>query len=403
MNKAESERLGGLFETLGYQAAESATEADLIVLNSCVVRQSAESRVVNKLYNLKRLKKTNPSLLIALTGCLVPPDTASLEKSFPYVDHFFPPGGYPPWLEQDKSPMPLPIRPAPAVYVPIMQGCNNFCTYCIVPYRRGRERSRPLEELAAEVGELASRGAKEVTLLGQNVDSYGHDLPEKPDLADLLAALNGIEGLARLRFLTNHPKDMSPRLIEAVAALDKVCKQISLPVQSGSDAILEAMNRHYTAEQYRRLVARIRSRIPGVALSTDVIVGFPSESDAQFRQTLDLLSEAKFDTVHIAAYSPRAGTKAAREFEDDVPAEVKKQRLNEVEQLQENIAAAINARLLGETAEILVEGKAKGKWYGRTRTDKLVFFKEECDRLGQLVSVKIEKTSPWALQGKTAA
>ena len=398
MNKSESERLGSLFEEMGYQATERAPEADLIVLNGCVVRQSAESRVVNKLQNLKRLKKERPSLVIAVTGCFVSPETDALKKGFPYVDHFFPPGGNPPWL--DDQTLPLPKRPAPATFVPIMQGCNNFCSYCIVPYRRGRERSRPLLELAAEVKELVWNGAKEVTLLGQNVDSYGHDLPDRPDLADLLAALNDTDGLARLRFLTNHPKDMSLRLIEAIASLDKVCEQVCLPVQSGSDAVLKAMNRHYTVEQYRDLVASIRSRIPGVALSTDVIVGFPSESEEQFRQTVGLLSATKFDTVHVAAYSPRAGTAAARELEDDVPPEEKSRRLSEVERLQEGVAAEINARLLGKTAEILVEGKARGKWYGRTRTDKLVFFKDENDRLGQLVNIRIAKTSPWALQGK---
>jgi tRNA-2-methylthio-N6-dimethylallyladenosine synthase len=244
------------------------------------------------------------------------------------------------------------------------------------------------------------RGIKEVTLLGQNVDSYGHDLPDKPDLTDLLNELNTINGLARLRFLTNHPKDMSLRLIEAIAHLDKVCEQIILPVQSGSNDILRAMRRGYTVEQYQQLVTQTRSIIPGVALSTDVIVGFPSESVYRFQETFNLLSELRFDTVHVAAYSPRPGTTASRELKDNIPPAEKKERLNKIEQLQERIASEINTRLLGKTVETLVEDKAKGKWKGRTRTGKLVFFSDNNDRQGQLMNIKINKTSPWSLQGK---
>jgi tRNA-2-methylthio-N6-dimethylallyladenosine synthase len=399
MNRAESARLAARFEELGYEAAKNIADADLIVLNSCVVRQSAESRVVNKLHALRQLKKEKPDMVMALTGCLVDPDIPHLKKSYPHIDHFFKAGDSPPWLEKPAA-LSLPRRPSPAAFVTISQGCDNFCSYCIVPYRRGRERSRPLAEIVCEVRELVRRGASEITLLGQNVDSYGRDLPGQPDLADLLTGLNDIDGLVRLRFLTNHPKDMSPRLIEAIAGLDKVCEQITLPVQAGSDAILEAMRRGYTVAQYRRLVAQIRAKVPGVALCTDVIVGFPAESESQFRQTLDLLSAIKFDTVHIAAYSPRAGTVAARELKDDIPPDVKKARLEETEKLQQEIQTEINARLLGKTLEILVEGRQKGKWYGRTRTDKLVFFSSGSDYLGQLVNIKIDKTSPWSLQGK---
>jgi tRNA-2-methylthio-N6-dimethylallyladenosine synthase len=398
MNKAESERLAARFEELGYRAAKNISEADLIVLNSCVVRQSAEDRVINKLHDLRHLKQEKPDVMLALTGCIVDSDTAGLKKKFPHIDRFFKAGDSPPWLEKPPA-LSLPRSPTPSVYVTISQGCDNFCSFCIVPYRRGRERSRPLDEIVGEVKELVRRGAKEIILLGQNVDSYGHDLAGKPDLADLLAELNGIEGLARLRFLTNHPKDMSQKLIEAIAGLDKVCEQINLPIQAGSDAILKAMRRGYTVEQYRRLIARIRKKVPGIAISTDVIVGFPGESDDRFRQTVDLLSEIKFATVHVAAYSPRPGTVACREFTDDIPSEEKKGRLREIERLQEKIQAASNARLKGNTLEILVEGKKKDKWYGRTRTDKLVFFTGGRDYRGQLVNVKIEKTSAWSLQG----
>jgi tRNA-2-methylthio-N6-dimethylallyladenosine synthase len=399
MNRAESARLAARFEELGYEAANNIAGADLIVLNSCVVRQSAENKVINKLHELRHLKKEKPDTVMALTGCLVDADTARLKKSYPYIDHFFKAGEEPPWLEKPAS-LPLPLSPSPSSFVTISQGCNNFCSYCIVPYRRGRERSRPLADIACEVTELVRRGASEITLLGQNVDSYGRDLPEKPDLADLLIQLNGIDGLLRLRFLTNHPKDMSLKLIRAISGLDKVCEQITLPVQAGSDAVLTAMRRGYTVAQYRKLVAKIREKVPGVALSTDIIVGFPGETEEQFRQTLDLLSGIKFDTVHIAAYSPRTGTAAARDLQDDVPPEVKKSRLEQAEKLQQEIQTEINARLLGIMVEILVEGRQKGKWYGRTRTDKLVFFTGGSDYPGRLVTIKIEKTSPWSLQGK---
>ncbi len=399
MNKAESERLGSLFEQHGYQATAAVEEADIIVLNSCVVRQSAENRVINKLNALAPLKRAHPGITLAVTGCLVNSEIDRLKESFPHVDYFFKPGDCPPWLEREDTEPILPQHPSPSTFVSIIQGCNNFCTYCIVPYRRGRERSRPAAEICNEVNRLVQGGAKEVTLLGQNVDSYGHDLPDRPDLADLLTELNTIDGLARIRFLTNHPKDMSHRLIEVIARLDKVCEQISLPVQSGNNDILKAMGRGYTAEHYRRLITDIRHKIPGVALSTDVIVGFPSESEAQFQETLGLLAELRFDTVHVAAYSPRPGTTAAKTLEDNVPTAEKRERLNKIEQLQESIAGEINARLLGKTVEVLVDGRAKGKWQSRTRSGKLVFFSHNGNCLGQLIKIRIDKTGPWSLQG----
>jgi len=337
MNKAESERLGSCLEQLGYQATTTAEAADFIVLNSCVVRQSAENRAINKLNALKSLKRSHPSLTLAVTGCLVNSRLDHLKQSFPHVDYFFKPGDYPPWIEKPELNSVLPLHPSPSTFVPIIQGCDNFCSYCIVPYRRGRERSRPVEEIVCEVKQLVHRGVKEVTLLGQNVDSYGHDLPDQPDLADLLTELNTIDGLARLRFLTNHPKDMSPKLIDAVACLDKACEHICLPVQSGSNDILKAMRRGYTVEHYRQLVTKIRSKLPGIALSTDVVVGFPSESTPQFQQTFNLLSELGFDTVHVAAYSPRPGTIASRSLEDNIPPAEKRERLDKIEQLQQGI------------------------------------------------------------------
>jgi tRNA-2-methylthio-N6-dimethylallyladenosine synthase len=405
MNKADSERLSWSLEELGSEPTKVIEDADLIVLNSCVVRQSAENRVVHKLDSLKSLKKRRQDLVIALTGCMVNAKLDELKRHFPHVDLFLKPQDFVPLLEVAKAKAPsavnfIPSSPSPCTFVTVIQGCDNFCSYCIVPYRRGREKSRPMDEVICEVQGLVQRGAKEVTLLGQNVDSYGHDLPGKPDLADLLRELNQINGLARIRFLTNYPSGVNRKLIAAVARLGKICEHISLPVQAGDDEILRAMRRGYTVAQYRELVQQIRSAIPGVALSTDVIVGFPGETREQFQRTVELLSELRFDTVHVAAYSERPGTIASRKLKDDVPLEEKKRRLKKVEELQEGIAAEINAKLLGKEVEVLVEGEKKGKWYGRTRTGKLVFFFDNVDYLGQLVTVEVENTSPWSLQGK---
>ena len=257
-----------------------------------------------------------------------------------------------------------------------------------------------MEEVTCEVENLVRRGVKEVTLLGQNVDSYGHDLPDSPDLADLLYRLNPIQGLLRIRFLTNHPKDMKSKLINAVAELDKVCEQINLPVQAGDNELLTVMRRGYTVEHYRKLVSEIRDKIPNISLSSDIIVGFPGETDKQFLNTFNLLSEIRFDMVHVAAYSPRPGTLAAREMEDSVPSDVKKERLNKIERLQAVINSEINAQLMNKVVEVLVEGKEKGKWTGRTRGDKPVFFDAADNYQSRLVNVKINHTTAWSLSGE---
>ncbi len=421
MNKAESQRIAGYLDSAGYQAAPSLHEADLVLLNTCVVRQSAEDRVLGTLGLLEGIKRDNPGLSIVVTGCFVDANIAGLKRHFPHVDFFFKPGAYAElttWAQQQGI-VPAGLgpcgcsllsnpsyrteagqAPSPWAFMPLIQGCNNFCSYCIVPYRRGREVSRPPEDIVCEANELARVGVKEITLLGQNVDSYGHDLPGHPDLAGLLRELNDIDGLLRIRFLTNHPKDMSPRLIEAIASLDKVCEHLELPAQAGDDNMLEIMRRGYTVEQYRSLVKNIRQHIPGISLSSDIIVGFPGETEQQFEHTFSLLEETRFDVVHIAAYSPRPGTIAWRKYEDTVPPEVKKSRVDRVEQLQAGIAGEINRAYQGRIVEVLVEGKKKGKWYGRARSDKLVFFADSADRFGQAVKVEIDKTSPWALQGE---
>jgi tRNA-2-methylthio-N6-dimethylallyladenosine synthase len=400
MNKVESERLAGYLENKGYAPATDAETADLILINSCVVRQSAENRVINKLHALRAVKKAHPEAVIGLTGCIVSPDNGRLKQNFPFIDYIFPAGDFPAWLGHAEAIQTLPSRSSVSECVPIMQGCNNFCSYCIVPYRRGRERSRSPEEIVREVQELVSRGAKEVTLLGQNVDSYGHDLPVKPDLAALLNTLNPLEGLLRIRFLTNHPKDMGSGLLDTVAGLDKVCEQINLPVQAGDDTVLRGMRRGYTVEHYCSLIKEIRAKIPEIALSTDVIVGFPGETPEQFENTYNLLAGIRFDVVHTAVYSPRPGTLAAREMHDDIPRVVKQERREKIEKLQAQIAGEINRQLLDKTVEVLVEGQEKGKWYGRTRSDKLVFFTDEVGHPGQLVKVKITHTSPWSLSGE---
>ena len=399
MNKAESERLASCLENRGHRPALITETADLIILNSCVVRQSAENRVINKLHLVKAIKKLRPETKVVLTGCLVGPDNANLKYQFPFIDYYLKPGEFPQWLGEYKPQNMVPSNPQVASYVPIMQGCDNFCAYCIVPYRRGREKSRPMEEIICEVENLVRRGVKEVTLLGQNVDSYGHDLPGSPDLTDLLYRLNPIQGLLRIRFLTNHPKDMKSRLIDAVAELDKVCEQINLPVQSGDDELLAAMRRGYTVERYRQLLAEIRNKVPNVSLSSDVIVGFPGETEEKFMNTFNLLSEIRFDMVHVAAYSPRPQTLAARKMVDSVPSDIKKERLIRVEQLQAGINGGINALLLNKVVEVLVEGKQKGKWTGRTRGDKPVFFNGTDNYQSQLVNVKINHTTSWSLGG----
>ncbi len=410
MNKADSERIRALLENQGLAPSPTPDSADVIVLNSCVVRQKAENRVLSKISSLKQLKKERPAASIVVTGCLVDGQVEELRRRHPHVDFFFRPGQVSNLNDVLQaaglaSPARLSATPvssirSPVAFVPVIEGCDNFCSYCIVPYRRGREKSRPVEEIACEVQRMVSQGVREVTLVGQNVDSYGHDLPEHADLADLLQRLNGIDGLYRIRFLTSHPKDMKPKLIDMIPRLDRVCEHISLPVQSGSDGILRTMCRGYTGAQYRQLIDRIRQTIPGVALSTDVIVGFPGETEEQFLETYRLLEEIRFDTVHVAAYSPRPGTEASRVLKDDVPQEVKMERLRKVEDLQEKIQSEINAGLVGKDVEVLVEKRAGGKWMGRTRTGKLVFFEDGGNFLGRLVLVRIGRASPWSMLGK---
>ncbi len=410
MNVADSAKLASGFHRLGWTEAPSPETAGVVVLNTCVVRDHAEQRAVSQLGRLGKTKRSRPDLRIVLMGCMVGPKDDELRRRFPYVDHFARPQAFDGIFEalglvEDTGGEFWPKtfgQPAGAVaYVPVVHGCDKFCTYCIVPYRRGRERSRRVADIRNEVEHLAARGVREVTLLGQTVEAYGKDLPEGPDLADLLLAVHDTSGLDRIRFLTSYPRDMSRKIIEAVRDLPKVCEYFNIPVQSGSDAVLARMRRGYDVGQYREKAELIRSLMPEAAITTDVIVGFCGETDAEFEETYRLLEDMRFDKVHVAAYSPRPGTIAQRKLEDDVAADVKKERLHRVEAVEGRIAAEINARLEGSTPDVLVEGRREGRWYGRTRSNKLVHFVGEA-AVGATVSVRIERTTAWSLQGVLA-
>ncbi len=409
MNKAESSEIADNLDSRGVEKTDHILEADIVILNTCVVRQHAENKVKSMLGYMKRIQKEKPAQRVVITGCFVEHDIKSLEKKYPLVDLFFAPGdlkSFVSWLDSqillNHSALTSPTiknRSPISAYIPIMQGCNNYCSYCIVPYRRGRERSRTPNEILQQAKESVNKGAKEIILLGQNVNSYGKGLLEQADLTTLLAELNTIEGLHRIRFLTNHPKDMNRRLIDAIASLAKVCHHICLPLQSGDDLILERMNRNYSYDQYKSIVDELRVKVPAMSFSTDIIVGFPGETEIQFSNTYNAIREIRYDAVHVAAYSPREQTAASKNYEDDVLYEIKQQRLHQIEQLQKAMLTEINNSLLNSTVEILVEGKKGIKWYGRTYNDKLVFIESGEDLFGELVRVKISTVTPWSLQG----
>ncbi len=443
MNTADSQRVASELEKLGYRAAPNAESADVIVLNTCVVRQSAEDKAVNHLWQLKPLKEKRPDLVLGLMGCMVGVrDASPLQKRFPFVDVFMPPSDPARLLEflhsrnghnghdedyalqraetdarhdfQDDTTtrgdmlQPQLVLPAHergalvSAHVPIVYGCNHVCTFCIIPYRRGKERSRRIGEIVAEIRALVNQGVKEVTLLGQIVDRYGYDIPNGPRLPDLLRVVNAIDGLERVRFLTSHPSYMTDALLGAVAELPKVCEHIEVPVQAGDDAMLKQMKRGYTVDDYRALIARIRERIPAASIATDIVVGMPGETEAQFIGTYGLLKELRLDVAHVAMFSPRPNTVAAR-WDDDVPREEKERRRQAIDDLQAEIVAEINRAYLGQTVEVLVEEKVvkKNRWKGRTRQNKLVFFEDNArEWRGKLARVKVTWTGPWSMIGE---
>jgi tRNA-2-methylthio-N6-dimethylallyladenosine synthase len=422
MNVADSLRVASALERLGYQPAPRAEDADVIVLNTCVVRQSAEDKAYGRLNSLRPLKTHKPGLVINLMGCLVGvKGYGRLRERFPFVDVFSPPSDPGPlvahltqgesrementqterrFAAMDGAPL-LPIKERGklvSTYVPVVLGCSHACAFCIIPYRRGIERSRMAADIVAEARSLVAQGVKEVTLLGQIVDRYGKDIPDGPSLAVLLRIVHEIDGLERIRFLTSHPNWMNDELLDAVADLPKVMPHIEVPVQAGDDKVLEDMRRGYSVDEYRRLVAHIRERIAGVSIATDVIIGFPGESGAQFQRTYDLLEELKMDVAHLARYSVRPGTLATRRLVDDVPDQEKWRRFRALEDLQEGIAGGINAQYLGEMVDVLFEEQVRGRWRGRTPTNKLVFVETDEDLRAQVREVRITWTGPWSMQ-----
>ncbi|MDR3288040.1 MAG: tRNA (N6-isopentenyl adenosine(37)-C2)-methylthiotransferase MiaB [Peptococcaceae bacterium] len=422
MSERDAELLTEIAAREGYRCCAELQEADLIIVNTCCVRESAENKILGKIGELKRLKESNPGLKIAVSGCMVqqPDRLRQLVKRAPHVDLWM--GTY--HLndfsqllrqledgakiavadEQETGPEKLPVtgKGKRRVHINIMYGCNNYCAYCIVPYVRGRERSRRREDILAEVEELVAAGCREVTLLGQNVNSYGQDAALDYDFADLLQSIDRLEGLQRVRFTTSHPKDLSDKLIQTVAAGKRLCEHFHLPVQSGSDEILARMNRKYTREYYRSRVRRIREQIPGASITSDVIVGFPGESEENFRETLDLVAEMNFSQVFTFLYSKRSGT-AAAELPDQIPLEVKKRRLQTLMALQQEKSLAWKRRMIGQTYEVMVEGVSKtnqGRLSGRTRGNELVVFAGEEALIGELAAVKMLEASPWTLIGE---
>lgn len=453
MNEADSQRLASELEKLGMRSTPNREEADVVVLNTCVVRQSAEDKAQSYLHMIKPLKSLRPGMVIGVMGCMVGVrGNTPLQKAFPFVDVFMAPSEPRPMVDyllqregrriaeletqhrfalQDGEAGPAALKlPEDEVgkivtaHVPIVYGCSHACAFCIIPFRRGAERSRPQDEIVAEVRSLVAQGVREVTLLGQIVDRYGYDLlgddfkirsynpgaasghpsqtlAVKSPMVELLRALSDIEGLLRIRFLTSHPNWMTDELLDAIRELPKVMPHIEVPVQAGDDEVLLSMRRGYSSDDYRRLIARIRARVPNAGIATDVIVGFCGETEAQFQHTYDLLEDLKLDVVHLAKYSTRPHTLASRGMTDDVPEDEKERRRVVLEDQQERIVAGINQTWLGQTVEVLVEDTHKGKWRGRTPQNKLVFFDDPTrDWRGQLASISITWTGPWSMQGE---
>ena len=422
MNVADSQRVGSSLEHLGYTFTDKADEADVIVLNTCVVRQSAEDKALGRLSSLLPLKRQNPALVINLMGCLVGVRGADkLREKLPYVDVFSPPSDPGPlvsFLTQGQihaiestetarrfaymdGDLMLPRHEQGqlvSAHVPVVYGCSHACTFCIIPYRRGSERSRPVGDIVAEIRSLAAQGVKEVTLLGQIVDRYGKDVPDGPNLAGLLRIVHQVEGIERIRFLTSHPNYFGEDLMDAVAELPKVMPHIEVPIQAGDNEVLANMKRGYTQQDYRDLVANIRERIPDCSIATDIIVGFPGETEEQFMETYRVLADLRLDVAHLARYSPREGTVATRRMEDNVSSEEKMRRFRMLEQLQEEIVAEINRKYLGQTVDVLFEEKVKNRWKGRTPTNKLVFVESEADLKGKILPVTVTWTGPWSMQ-----
>ena len=421
MNISDAERMEGQLRTIGYERTDAMDEADLILLNTCCVRETAEDKVYGKIGEIKHLKSQNPELILGITGCMAQKESDKLIKRAPHIDFVLGTNkvheltqvvqeiqrerGHivDTQLGETELPDDVPVMRGGALsaWVPIMYGCNNFCTYCIVPYVRGRERSRLPEDVVKEVEQAVAQGYKEVTLLGQNVNSYGKD-HQQADFADLLKMVDAVPGIRRVRFMTSHPKDLSDKVIAAIRDGEHLCEHIHLPVQYGSNRILKAMNRVYTIESYRDLVHRIHEALPEAALTTDLIVGFPGETDDDFQELLAFLKEIRYDSAYTFIYSKRSGTPAAT-MESQVDELVKKERLNQLMAVQNTISLEINQALQGKVLEVMVEGPSKhdaAVWNGRTRTNKIVLFPHGEEKAGDFIQVKITQPQTWVLKGE---
>ncbi|GAV23641.1 tRNA (N6-isopentenyl adenosine(37)-C2)-methylthiotransferase MiaB [Carboxydothermus pertinax] len=426
MNVHDSETIAGILESLGFVPSSEEKTADLIIINTCSVRETAENKVFTKIGELRKLKRENPDLVIGVGGCIPQQEKVAkqLMARFPHLDFVFGTHNLPElpkilekvfekhervlevWQSEGQIVEGVPVKREPGVraWVTIMYGCNNFCTYCIVPYVRGRERSRKKEDIIEEIRQLVLEGYREVTLLGQNVNSYGKDLTGKPMFAELLADIDKIEGLWRVRFTTSHPRDLTDDVIDVMASSEKICEHIHLPVQAGSNRILKAMHRGYTREYYLDLVQKIRAKIANVSFTTDIIVGFPGETEDDFRQTLDLVRQVRYDSAFTFVYNKRSGTPAA-EMANQVPEDVKSRRIQELIELQNAISLELNKKEEGKIFEVLVEGKSKtneSKLAGRTRTNKLVVFSGSEEFIGRLIKVKITEGKLFHLEGEIA-
>lgn len=423
MNEHDSENMLAILESIGYKPTENKEEADMIIINTCLIRENAELRVYGKLGEFKVLKKKKPGLIIAVCGCMMQKEEARkvIKEKHRFVDLIF--GTHNIYklpellynMEQSERMMidvweeggeiiegiPAKRKYDYKAFVNIMYGCNNFCSYCIVPYTRGREKSREVSDIVSEIEQLVKEGTKEITLLGQNVNSYGKTLENKTSFAELLREIDKIEEMDRVRFMTSHPKDLSDDLIEAMRDCDSVCEQIHLPFQAGNDRVLKAMNRKYTKEHYLGLIEKIKKEIPDITISTDIIVGFPGETYEEFCDTIDVVKKAQFDSAFTFLYSVREGTPAA-EMENQVPEEEKNRRFQELLKVLHPINNERNQRMLGSLESVLIEDVSKNnpeKLAGRTRGGKLVNVSGDKSLIGQIVNVRIDEARTWSLEG----
>lgn len=423
MNFSDAERMEGQLATLGYERTEDMARADLILLNTCCVRETAEDKVYGKIGEIKHIKRANPALIFGITGCMAQKEGEALIRRAPHIDFVLGTNKVHELkatvrrLESARrgpvvdvllgdAPLPenVPIERTGrlSAWVPIMYGCNNFCTYCIVPYVRGREHSRRPEDVVREVEEAAAQGFKEITLLGQNVNSYGKD-HKLASFAELLLMVDAVKGVERVRYMTSHPKDLSDAVIDAVRQGRHICPHFHLPVQHGSDRILQAMNRVYRKDAYRSLVERIRAAVPDASLTTDLIVGFPGETEEDFEELLDFLREIRYDAAYTFLYSKRSGTPAAM-MEEQVEDSVKKERLHRLMEVQNEISLEKNAALKGTVQEVLAEGTSRTDedvWTGRTGTNKIVLWRKKGHETeGDIVRVRITQPQTWVLKGE---